>query len=523
MKIKSVIFKNHFLFKNTRINFFSDSVPIDKEAKKPFEIIFDEENAKKNSYSYFIGENGTGKSALLKSLAGIFNFNNSYIDKSIDHLEDFFGKKRYSFNKNTFSESQFLLDMGMDIWDSSVRNNNINDTQVIYVSNTLEKIQISRNPSFRHFNYFSDINRTKYLTMKALIRSDQKKQFDILNQLLNGGRTINWNIKSAIIAVKYDDDNGDAPFVAVHDDRIYDLLTLFEKMAGQEDNSLDYSLLTKSEKLLLADIERDGFFFKLYFDSKQSPRIFFKQLSQSYIYSKIWEFFGEQNIRTRKGILRGNGPRNASSDIWLFDLEDMRAQDILFAGLLENLGLIKLDLLLNDKPIEWLSSGEQSLIRLCSFFSDIPNPDDRKNLVMIIDEPENSLHPKWQHNFPVHFNAIADAYGVTSSHFIIATHSPLIIMKAAKPEFADNVAIIRLYRNGDEIGAKVIEDVNAYSIEEVMLDEFNISYRSKIREIEIFDELQSGLSNKRNDPIHSVENLEDFHNRIFDLLNRYKL
>ncbi|PSW16881.1 hypothetical protein C9I98_20250 [Photobacterium sanctipauli] len=67
------------------------------------------------------------------------------------------------------------------------------------------------------------------------------------------------------------------------------------------------------------------------------------------------------------------------------------------------------------------SSGERSLLLLvCSIASQINN-----NSLILIDEPEISLHPEWQETF---IDLIYNAFShYKRCHFIIATHSPLII------------------------------------------------------------------------------------------------
>lgn len=69
------------------------------------------------------------------------------------------------------------------------------------------------------------------------------------------------------------------------------------------------------------------------------------------------------------------------------------------------------------------SSGERSLLFLvCSIASKITD-----NSLILIDEPEISLHPEWQETF---IDLIQKAFSkYKRCHFIIATHSPLIISK----------------------------------------------------------------------------------------------
>jgi len=69
------------------------------------------------------------------------------------------------------------------------------------------------------------------------------------------------------------------------------------------------------------------------------------------------------------------------------------------------------------------SSGEQCLaLMILGIASQIEN-----NSLICIDEPEISLHPKWQEEFIGLINKLFSTY--TGCQFIIATHSPLIISK----------------------------------------------------------------------------------------------
>lgn len=89
--------------------------------------------------------------------------------------------------------------------------------------------------------------------------------------------------------------------------------------------------------------------------------------------------------------------------------------------------------------LENSSSGETHL--LCQFIGIMA--DIRHNSLVLIDEPENSSHPDWQMNYVGWLKDIFSEY--SDSHFIIATHSPLILanMKASES------TIIRLVRDKD--------------------------------------------------------------------------
>ncbi len=67
------------------------------------------------------------------------------------------------------------------------------------------------------------------------------------------------------------------------------------------------------------------------------------------------------------------------------------------------------------------SSGQQQM--LCSIFGLAAALED--DAIVLIDEPELSLHPRWQMNFFKHLETALEA--VVNCHIIIATHSPLIV------------------------------------------------------------------------------------------------
>jgi len=69
------------------------------------------------------------------------------------------------------------------------------------------------------------------------------------------------------------------------------------------------------------------------------------------------------------------------------------------------------------------SSGELSLIASIIYISSIIET----NSVILIDEPENSLHPKWQREY---VNKLGSLFYNYQPKIVIATHSPLIVTGA---------------------------------------------------------------------------------------------
>ena len=71
-------------------------------------------------------------------------------------------------------------------------------------------------------------------------------------------------------------------------------------------------------------------------------------------------------------------------------------------------------------PLNKLSSGEQNLIILCYRLVFESKPND----ILLVDEPENSMHMAWLEYLLQDYKTIAEA---TQCQIIIATHSPVFI------------------------------------------------------------------------------------------------
>lgn len=75
----------------------------------------------------------------------------------------------------------------------------------------------------------------------------------------------------------------------------------------------------------------------------------------------------------------------------------------------------------DKRDISCLSSGEKQILILFTFLAFIAKP----GTVFIVDEPELSLHPKWQHEFMELFLKLKPK----NTQLILATHSPDIVGK----------------------------------------------------------------------------------------------
>jgi len=124
--------------------------------------------------------------------------------------------------------------------------------------------------------------------------------------------------------------------------------------------------------------------------------------------------------------------------------------------------------------IDELSSGEQELITksFSLYLSDI------KNSIILVDEPEGSMHPNWQSRIALIYQKLASE---NNNQIILATHSPHIVSSVNKEQ------IRVLIKENDTV--KAIHDFTGsygWRIDKILLEIFRMtSLRNPIIEKEI--------------------------------------
>lgn len=102
--------------------------------------------------------------------------------------------------------------------------------------------------------------------------------------------------------------------------------------------------------------------------------------------------------------------------------------------------LSRIDLILSRDgitiPMRAASSGELSLIATLVFVSASIQP----GAIILIDEPENSLHPRWQREY---VSRLLDLVYLYQPYTVIATHAPLLVSGAYSQGNAASVAELR--------------------------------------------------------------------------------
>ena len=122
------------------------------------------------------------------------------------------------------------------------------------------------------------------------------------------------------------------------------------------------------------------------------------------------------------------------------------------------------------------------------------------------------------------FKIIAEEiYGFKNSHFIFATHSPLIIMEVAKEIDKERNVVLHFTKDDAGFKSELIKDINSYCLEQLLLDDFGVSYRTQE-----FTNKVEGILNDRNmyaqnlDPLESITHISEYKKRIDELYRKVK-
>lgn len=224
----------------------------------------------------------------------------------------------------------------------------------------------------------------------------------------------------------------------------------------------------------------------------------FKKLNFNTKATLIWEFgdgrsyFEKKETGFRNLVSRFSGGAQKGENILRFDLNGNRNDRIglLHAILAEREGQIKIKSLLISKKDEnghydllESSSGELTLFVHCLGLAACLKNES----IVLIDEPEISLHPNWQIDYFEILQMFGNFY--EGCHFIVATHSPHIL--ASLPSTNSNVLAMNRTKSGGLIANQIEHSTGGWSVEQILLDVFGIqTMRNKFFENRVRSLLQ---------------------------------
>lgn len=518
MRIESINFRHHKILGTTDINLYYNA-DIDRSQKEQIhdDMSISTFNTINNTYTYIIGDNGVGKTVLFKS---VIDYCNTFVNEDNPNIKELYSiikdNKYAIFHDRAFNELFYRY----DIWNvfnckDFLKNNN---AYLVYLSsaiNDFEDAFYGISNRYYKINY-SDDNQLKIMFLKAF-RYLENENFATLSKYLEK-KDSQWNID---IMLSYFSWSKDQKIISVRNgitifsvigffNELESVQYKFEELGEQASIFLDCLLSTKSIKEYISTYDVN--IKQLLTELKLSD--IFKSLVEFISKFKASGTIGNRLTSKAIGICL-----NSSEDISpiidkSLDIKAISEIDFLFIIILQELNLIDSEIECDDIPIENMSSGEQMLIRVFSLFASLPQNFEMKNLIVLLDEPENSLHPKWQQLFPEYFKSVVEnVYGIHSSHFIFATHSPLIIMKTAL--LRGNSNVIKLYKDENGITKSMqIKDVHSYSIEELLMDEFSLKYRSNQLEQRIKNILDQEAQRRNSDSSCCILDYENFRNEV---------
>lgn len=132
-------------------------------------------------------------------------------------------------------------------------------------------------------------------------------------------------------------------------------------------------------------------------------------------------------------------------------------------------------------PIEKLSSGEKQIVFRGGFL--LKNQRSLEGAAVLVDEPEISLHPKWQLEIMTFLKKLFSYNGEQSSQIIVATHSPFIIHNATRSN--DKVIVLKKDEDGRIIALSTPE-YYSWTEAQIVKDAFDINTIVEDNKINVF-------------------------------------
>jgi len=173
-----------------------------------------------------------------------------------------------------------------------------------------------------------------------------------------------------------------------------------------------------------------------------------------------------------------NSDNLGSDGLWWLDFGDsyslsrsnQAAQILAWEPHLRSAGyLVRVELFLSKKewgtiPIHEASSGQLTLIACLAFL----NASVTDDAIVLIDEPENSLHPRWQREYVERLLAVLS---YRQPNIVIATHAPIIVSGA---QLLDDVRaeVLRLTSSGLTDVTPSLRPGEKASLEETLFESF---------------------------------------------------
>lgn len=428
--------------------------------------------------SVIIGSNGTGKSFILKTIADIFRQFHAYSTSDKKEFNLPYGiHLRYKFYHDTYE----IVTRRLESLTGSRRREYIffknRPLEVSFLPKTLYETITGYEVLHRELEYPTKVLVNSIMNNDRFVFKNSKPE-DFYQYLGARSTSSTASTKSSVrktIRHIFNATTANNQFIS----NLKELLTFLE---FEESFKVVYK--TKINKLFFSQ-ELTKSNFKQYFENwwdedykfsnrkKENPLWSIPYYNNNFrdnpeLVDKVIQFLNQ--IPNDKSRFK-HKPRSSSKmiEIDLFNSETS-TNDLKLISHLENLDIINLEgiqIKKNTKSlkINEISSGEYHLlITLIGIFANISDYS-----LVLIDEPEISLHPNWQMRYISFLKNVFKKY--SNCHFILTTHSHFLVS-----DMEDSTSYLTGLKREDYILRTVDIDRNTYgwSAEEVLYKVFNV-------------------------------------------------
>lgn len=353
--------------------------------KKRYHFTSEKYCNRQNAFTILVGSNGTGKSRLLKRIVNnIKNVTQESLHTPANysqHMELEYNNRQLSIYSTNSESKSYLVENKKS---KAIHDKNL---KVLAVTTTpFDKFPIeSKGKSI--FRYH-DSDNYKYIGLR--VSKNTLNQSNYLNLLARSCLSKN-NDSSKVLSLL----NLKEPIEITFKSKIL---------------SPTYTFNDNFERIKRAPLSIDAFSKKLALNHITIYDNICNSSDSKAIIKKAYDCYVRYYMCEYSVITPGNKDIPTDSIVYLLDLGLINVDNITFTTI-DDVKLSNSD----------LSSGQKCMIlTILNIAGDISD-----NCIVCIDEPEISLHPKWQKEF---MKTLIDFFsGYKRCHFIIATHSPLII------------------------------------------------------------------------------------------------
>lgn len=431
--------------------------------------------------SVIIGPNGTGKSYILRTISEIFRQFQAYSQSEKRELNlPYYFHIRYTYNRNVY-----------EIISSSSITNTKGKEYSYYMNRPIEseidkgKFGVPKNLKYKIS--FHEVEFPEKCIVNSVIPTDRFVQKvstpeDFYQYL--GARSTS-STASTKTSVRRTISNIFNASIEKYD-FIINLKELLSFLEFEEKLSVQYR--TKINKLFFSgQLTKENF--KKYYENWWDETFTFSNRNKE---NPLWsipyydKYFKDDELLTEQLIAYLNSlnlkskrfkkkPKSSSLifDLNLFD-DDLEKNELNIIMHLEKLDIINLEGIRIRKleksiGINEMSSGEyHMLISLIGILANIKN-----NSIVLIDEPEISLHPNWQMGYVSFLKKVFSKF--SDCHFIIATHSHFLVSDLEGS--SSSVTALSRILETNKLSASLLEGIDTYgwSAEDVLYNVFRVS------------------------------------------------